>query len=226
MNELVMQLDSISNYLFWLHCPRDGEDDQTTPIVSTAVRDFKTYLSECGQGHLFSEVINSSVYEWYHGNFATMILSMVFLPHIMMNQGEPYTVSLSPHQIHDALVVLYELVVCDNLNLKAVDYYGETPLMMVDHILEMYGPSIPQHILESVESFRYVLVYGQRMKQKHLQLLQRWRSRVLERKKKAVCQIENWWLEIKLSPYTRVGRRTIRTLSSHFIELHHSTQSP
>jgi hypothetical protein len=187
------------------------------PIVSRALTQFKMYLENTGRGGAeLSDAMNTVLIEWYYGNFCNHIVTMVFTPNVILRRGLLYTTCMSKTQVHDALITLYDLMIGHGLHVTVSDGYDETPLYSVQRVWYHYAHLMPDYMISYSFAFMHVLSRHAILPSRHRALLLQWKKRVEDRKRAAVRKIEAFWIEVMLSPYTEVGRRTLHRMSQGF----------
>lgn len=185
--------------------------------ISRIIRDFQQFLSNHNTSSRLRDVLNGPHEAWYFGNYIHAIIFMVFLPHTYHTFKETCQEEyLAQEQAHDALITLYDFLIVHGLDTQFKDCFENTPDNALSIILNMSQSQLPEHLLHYARSFKHLLSNGPQLKDKHLAIVRKWRAIVQKRKTRAVSVIENWWLEIKFSPYTEIGSRTIAKMSNDF----------
>ncbi len=80
---------------------------------------------------------------------------------------------------------------------------------MAQSVFLILDDEAPPHIVTIAQSFVYLLKRGPTLVQQQQVFVRSW----LERRRRAVKKIEEWWLEIIHSPFTETGQRYIANLA-------------
>lgn len=158
------------------------------------------------------EMMSVHTYYRYYGNIIHMLMNLIYSTEIVVrfnkintNESNRDAPKLTHEMVHNCFMGVWSILrQYGDLHRKR-DYYGMTPIEMV-----MDDRRSTTTALDDVIS-KLLRVGHKKMDAMMMKVLATWRLRVEEgRRKRAVRLIEDWWLNIVLSPYNAVGRRFLR----------------
>jgi hypothetical protein len=174
-----------------------------------------------GRTLTLADILDSTPYEWYYGNFISKLLVLLLFPYVLDDAygRVAFEKRLSTTQINDLIWNMYDLITTSQCRHNVKDYYGFTPLQMVWGVYADALSDVPSDILDRFAELTYILRNGPGIVQKQQKFVKRWITKRRELRSKAVRSIEKWWLEVLFNPDTPVGQKKINTLSKHFYSL-------
>lgn len=168
----------------------------------------------------FKDALNHTTFERGYGTFASVIVNMVFYPHLYSlcfafpPADNVYQIHLSKEQLHDIMHTTFMLIAEDGLNVNYVDYHGHTPSEMIRISIATLGDIMSPTIKEHARCFWRLMHFGQGLV---LQQQHHVKEHIKRQKmKRAVRYIESWWFNVVNSPYTDVGRRVMEKRAIRF----------
>lgn len=151
-------------------------------------------------------VMNSQVHNRYYGNLCHLVLVYLFNPTLLVD-GYTMKVDIHKSMCHSTLFMLYVLITSGYVKHNVVDYYGETPLRMLEYYQEK--DRVHSSLACFLPAFKNLFKYGPGLISIQQRHIRSWLGRV--KRKKAVKVIEDWWFEIANNPYSRAGKRLLAT---------------
>lgn len=190
------------------------ENAANKPFVLRTVREFREQLKQINIKS--KTVFNKRFYDWYYGNLCHHIIHLVYYPECGMS---PITF-MSKEQACDALFCCYELFLNDECSSTLKDYYGESGKHILAQRLHVSDVSqtLPIYLKELIPTFIYLFSKGTDIKSIQGRYIYNYlqRKREFAKLKWAVGIIESRFLEVALSPYTKIGKRLLQKRSNLF----------
>jgi hypothetical protein len=162
-----------------------------------------------------SRIYNACIYDWYYGNIVHKLLLYVFQPYLFLlnfDRTTQYSKILSKVQIQDILRTAFDIIANKKCDLTIRDYYNNS----LSGIIMSFSieDNMPNLLKNYLPHFRYLLRNATNI----VEIQQSYVKQYLElkRKKAAVAIFEKYFLEVLLSPYTKIGKRYIDNLKIKF----------